>query len=85
MAKKDNKFRIIFLGGMGEIGKNMTVFEWNNELIVIDAGVMFPEDDMPGVDLVIPDTTYLIENASRIKAVVLTHGHEDHIGGVPFI
>ncbi|NLL88847.1 MAG: ribonuclease J [Firmicutes bacterium] len=85
MAKKSNKFRIIFLGGIGEIGKNMTVFEWNNELIVIDAGVMFPEDDMPGVDLVIPDTTYLLENASRIKAVVLTHGHEDHIGGVPFL
>ncbi|HQD70171.1 MAG TPA: ribonuclease J [Limnochordia bacterium] len=84
MAKKQ-KFRIIFLGGMGEIGKNMTVFEWNNELIVIDAGVMFPEDDMPGVDLVIPDTTYLVENAHRIKAVLLTHGHEDHIGGVPFL
>lgn len=84
MAKK-HKFRIIFLGGMGEIGKNMTVFEWNNELMVIDAGVMFPEDDMPGVDLVIPDTTYLVENAHRIKAVVLTHGHEDHIGGVPFL
>ena len=85
MAKRNSKFKIVFLGGMGEIGKNMTVFEYNNELIVVDAGVMFPEDDMPGVDLVIPDTTYLMDNAHRIKAVILTHGHEDHIGGVPFL
>ena len=85
MAKKKNKFRIVFLGGMGEIGKNMTVFEYNNELIIVDAGIMFPEDDMPGVDLVIPDVTYLMENAHRIKAIILTHGHEDHIGGVPFL
>lgn len=85
MSKRNNKVKIAFLGGVGEIGKNMTVIEKDNEIIIIDAGVMFPEDDMPGVDLVIPDTTYLMDNASRIKAVVLTHGHEDHIGGVPFL
>lgn len=85
MAKNNKKVKMISLGGIGEIGKNMMVIEIDNDLIIIDAGVMFPEDDMPGVDLVIPDTTYLVENANRIKAIVLTHGHEDHIGGVPFL
>ncbi len=84
MAKKD-KVRLISLGGMGEIGKNMMVVELGSDIIVIDAGVMFPEDDMPGVDLVIPDTTYLVDNAKRVKGVFLTHGHEDHIGGVPYL
>lgn len=82
---KNEKVRLISLGGIGEIGKNMMVVEVGNDLAVIDAGVMFPEDDMPGVDLVIPDITYLMENASRVKGIFLTHGHEDHIGGVPYV
>ncbi len=80
-----NKIRILPLGGLGEIGKNMTVIEVGEDLAIVDAGVMFPEDDMPGVDLVIPDITYLIENANRVKGIFLTHGHEDHIGGVPYV
>lgn len=80
-----NRIRILPLGGLGEIGKNMTVIEIGDELAIVDAGVMFPEEDMPGVDLVIPDITYLMENASRVKGIFLTHGHEDHIGGVPFV
>lgn len=82
---KEDKIRIVPLGGLGEIGKNMTVVEIGGDLAIIDAGVMFPEDDMPGVDLVIPDITYLVENASRVKGIFLTHGHEDHIGGVPYV
>lgn len=80
-----NKIRILPLGGLGEIGKNMTVVEIGDELAIVDAGVMFPEEDMPGVDLVIPDITYLLENAHRVKGIFLTHGHEDHIGGVPYV
>lgn len=79
------KVKIMFLGGIGEIGKNMTVLECGDEIIVIDSGVSFPTSEMPGVDLVIPDITYLKENKSKIKGVILTHGHEDHIGGVPFL
>lgn len=82
---KNEKIRLISLGGIGEIGKNMMVVEVGGDLAVVDAGVMFPEDDMPGVDLVIPDITYLMENASRVKGIFLTHGHEDHIGGVPYV
>lgn len=80
----NNKLKITFLGGVGEIGKNMTAFEYNDEIIVVDAGLTFPDDDLPGVDIVIPDMSYLIENKSKIKALLLTHGHEDHIGAVPF-
>lgn len=84
MTKKNN-IRLVPLGGLGEIGKNMMVVEIGGDLAIVDAGVMFPEEDMPGVDLVIPDITYLVENASRVKGIFLTHGHEDHIGGVPYV
>ena len=82
--KSTSKLKITFLGGVGEIGKNMTAFEYNDEIIVVDAGLTFPDDDLPGVDIVIPDISYLVENRSKIKALILTHGHEDHIGAVPF-
>lgn len=81
----NNKLKITFLGGVGEIGKNMTAFECNNEIIVVDAGLTFPGDDLPGIDVVIPDFTYLLNNKDKIKAIILTHGHEDHIGALPFV
>lgn len=83
MAKKI-KLKIIPIGGLNEIGKNLTAFEYGNEIIVIDCGMSFPDDDMPGVDMVINDISYLEKNASKVLGVFITHGHEDHIGGIPF-
>lgn len=84
MASKKPKLKVISLGGLQEIGKNMTVFECNQDIIIVDCGLAFPEDDMLGIDLVIPDTTYLTKNIEKIKGIILTHGHEDHIGALPY-
>ena len=80
-----SKLKIIPLGGLGEIGKNMTAFEYGNDIIVVDCGMGFPDEDMYGVDVVLPDITYLRNNAARLRGLILTHGHEDHIGAVPYV
>ena len=81
---KKPTLKIIPLGGLEEIGKNITAFEYDNEIIVVDCGLEFPTDDMLGVDLVIPDFTYLEKNKEKIRGMVITHGHEDHIGAIPY-
>ena len=81
----DASLRIIPLGGLGEVGKNMTVYEYGDDIVVVDAGLAFPRDEQLGVDLVLPDFGYLSDNAERVRAVLLTHGHEDHVGGLPYL
>lgn len=83
--KNTSKLKVFSLGGLGEIGKNITVLEYENDIIVIDCGMGFPDEDMPGVDLVLPDTTYLEKNADRVRGIFITHGHEDHIGALPYV
>lgn len=88
-AKKENKsgsrLKIIPLGGLEQIGMNITAFEYEDSILVVDCGLAFPADDMLGIDLVIPDVTYLKENIDRVKGFVITHGHEDHIGALPYV
>ena len=81
---KNSKLKIIPLGGLDEIGKNMTALEYGNEMIIVDCGMAFPSDEMPGVDFVINDISYIERNAPKLKGIFLTHGHEDHIGGLPY-
>ena len=81
----DHSVRIVFLGGLGEIGRNCCCIEVDGRILLVDCGLMFPDADMPGVDLVLPDFTYLRENADRVEAILLTHAHEDHAGGIAFL
>lgn len=79
------KLKIVSLGGLNEIGKNMTVYEFGEDIVVVDCGMGFPDDEMYGIDIVIPDITYLVKNRDRVRGIILTHGHEDHIGAIPYV
>lgn len=85
MTSKKNRLRVIPLGGLDEIGKNMTVLEYGNDMVVIDAGLMFPDDDHPGVDLLLPDYSYILQRKEKLRGIVITHGHEDHTGALPYL
>jgi ribonuclease J len=85
MAQNKKRLRVIPLGGLDEVGKNMTVFEYGNDMVVIDAGIMFPDEDHPGVDLILPDFSYIVENKDRLRGIIITHGHEDHTGALPYL
>ncbi len=85
MTKRKERLRVIPLGGLDEIGKNMTVLELGNDMIVIDAGLMFPDDDTPGVDLILPDYSYVLKRKDKLRGIVITHGHEDHTGALPYL
>ena len=79
---KQGKLRIIPLGGLGEVGKNMTAYEFRNQILIVDAGIMFPHNDMMGIDYIIPDYEYLLDKADKVVGIFITHGHEDHIGAI---
>ncbi|MGN1123029.1 MAG: MBL fold metallo-hydrolase, partial [Eubacterium sp.] len=82
---KKESVKISFLGGINEIGKNMTLYEYGNDMFIVDCGLAFPNSDLPGVDLVIPDFTFVEKNADKIRGIIITHGHEDHIGGLAYL